>query len=225
MSQSCVILIAPPEHLPALEKYAPPGMGEILTFSGTEPLPALEAITARRPAVVAIERMVAATPRGAALIGRIKADPSLAHVEVLVVAHDDEDALAALRRAGASATPSPDPAPAPSSPPVVDFRGTRRYVRVRMAEHVRVMVDGHAATLVDLSTGGAQVVSPAVLRPNHRVRVVMADERGSVKCVALVAWASFEIPPRSEPHYRAGLQFVDANAVAIETYCSRHAAS
>jgi hypothetical protein len=126
-------------------------------------------------------------------------------------------AFDALRQAVPAAVPL-EPAP----PPPVDYRGTRRAARIRMAEHLKVMVDGHAATLVDLSVAGAQVVSGAVLRPNHRVRVVMADDRASVRCVALVAWASFEIPPKSVPHYRAGLQFLDANPADVEAYCERH---
>jgi hypothetical protein len=219
VSRPCLVLIAPSEHLAALRKYAPPEPGELLTFSDTEPLQALEAITTRRPSVVALERMFAATPRGSALIGRIRADPTLAHAEIMVVAHDDEQALETLRRGGASAPPTTTP-PVPAAP--IDFRGTRRAPRIRMAEHLKVMVDGHAATLVDLSIAGAQVVSTAVLRPNHRVRVVMADDRSSVRCVGLVAWASFEIPPRSAPLYRAGLQFLDANPVDVEAYCDRH---
>ena len=42
------------------------------------------------------------------------------------------------------------------------------------------MVDGNPATLVDLSTGGAQVLSATVLKPNQRVRVTLADERGTL---------------------------------------------
>ena len=36
-------------------------------------------------------------------------------------------------------------------------------------------VDGNPAALVDLSTVGAQVVSPTVLKPNQRVRVSFGD--------------------------------------------------
>ena len=33
-----------------------------------------------------------------------------------------------------------------------------------------------------------------------------------MRCQAVVAWASFEMPPDSGPRYRAGLQFIDADA-------------
>ncbi len=216
----CLVLIAPSEHISTLQKYLPANPGELLTFSDTEPLQALEVITRRRPMLVALERLFAGTPRGSALIGRIKSDQSLSHAQIVIVAHDDEESLNALRR-GAAAV-QPPPAPATDAPPPVDFRGTRRAVRIRVAEHVTVMVDGHTATLVDLSTLGAQVLSPTVLRPNHRVRVVMADDRASVKCAAVVAWASFEIPPKVAPRYRAGLQFLDAAPSDVAAYCDRH---
>jgi len=217
----CLVLIAPAEHIPTLQKYVPANPGELLTFSDTEPLQALEVITRRRPMLVALERLFAGTPRGSALIGRIKSDQSLAHAQIVIVAHDDEESLNALRKGAAAVQPAPPPA-APDTPPPVDFRGTRRAVRIRIAEHVTVMVDGHMATLVDLSTLGAQVLSPTVLRPNHRVRVVMADDRASVKCAAVVAWASFEIPPNVAPRYRAGLQFLDAAPSDVAAYCDRH---
>ena len=74
------------ELLDALRESAAGG-GEVLTFSDNEPLKALEAITARRPNVIALERLFAATSRGAALINRIKADPALAGAEIRVVSH------------------------------------------------------------------------------------------------------------------------------------------
>ena len=43
-------------------------------------------------------------------------------------------------------------------------------------------VDGNPAALVDLSTVGAQVVSPTVLKPNQRVRVVLGEGKAAVKC-------------------------------------------
>jgi hypothetical protein len=89
---------------------------------------------------------------------------------------------------------------------------------------IEVLVDGRSAALVDLSTIGAQVVSSNVLKPNQRIRVVLTDDQGSVRFNALVAWAAFEIPPKSGPRYRAGLEFLDASENAVDAYCSRHKA-
>ena len=79
------VLIAAPEHLPALKEH---GFAEALAFADGDALKALEAITREKPPVVALEKLFAATSRGAALIKRIKADPSLTGCEIRIVAHD-----------------------------------------------------------------------------------------------------------------------------------------
>ena len=60
------VLIAAPEHLQALKERD--DFSGAQTFSDAEALRALEVITRKRPDVVALERMFAATTRGAALI-------------------------------------------------------------------------------------------------------------------------------------------------------------
>jgi hypothetical protein len=38
-----------------------------------------------------------------------------------------------------------------------------------------------------------------------------------------VAWAKFELPkPAEPPRYRAGVEFLDADATAMDEYCGRH---
>jgi len=204
---------------------------EVLTFSDADALRALEVITERRPQMVALERMFAATPRGAALINRIRADPALADAEIRVLSHVGDytrvlprgaTGVSAARAAAAAASSPAGRAPAPA---LLDYRGTRRAPRCRMAPQVEVVVDGNAATLVDLSIAGAQVVSAAILRPNQRVRIVLADETGTLRFGAAVAWAAFELPPKSSPQYRAGLEFVDGDPSALDAFCGRHRSS
>jgi hypothetical protein len=91
-----------------------------------------------------------------------------------------------------------------------------------VAGTVDVLVDGNAATLVDLSVVGAQVLTPSVLKPNQRIRMALPEESGAIRFNASVAWAKFEIPPQSGPRYRAGIEFIDANANALDAYCARH---
>jgi CHASE2 domain-containing sensor protein len=79
------VLIAAPEHLPALKEH---GFADALAFSDADALKALEAITREKPRVIALEKLFASTSRGAALIKRIKADPSLTGCEINIVAHD-----------------------------------------------------------------------------------------------------------------------------------------
>jgi hypothetical protein len=105
---------------------------------------------------------------------------------------------------------------------VLDQRGTRRAPRVKIAGEIGVMADGNHAVLVDLSAVGAQIVSSTILKPNQRVRMSMADDHGSIRFNAAVAWASFEIPSNSGPRYRAGIEFLDADATTIDAYASRH---
>lgn len=219
------MLIAGADLLPALTKrMESDGGGEVLAFTDVEALKALQAITKRRPAVVALERLFAATPRGAALINRIKADPSLVDSEVRVVAPDAEFTRVAPRRAPAGLTSggaaTATEVAAPAQP--LDFQGTRRAPRFRVRPSLDVLVDGNVATLVDVSMVGAQVVTAAVLKPNQRIRVALTEGDGAIRFNASVAWAKFEIPPKSGPRYRAGIEFLDANQAAVDAYCSRN---
>jgi PilZ domain len=211
------VLIAPSEHLQALMEREE--FSGAQTFSAQEALRALEVITRKRPNVVALEQTFAATTRGAALINRIKADPKLSTCEIRVVAYDSEyarvpaSAAAPVADGSAVAVAAPAPAAAP-----LDQRGTRRAPRVRIVEGVEVAIDGHVATLVDLSVIGAQVVSPTILKPNQRVRMSMGDVNKPLRFSAGVAWASFELA-KTGPRYRAGLEFFDADADAVQQFC------
>jgi len=269
VTEPCTVLIAAPDLLPALKQRTGNVNGELLAFSDADALRALEVITKRRPRIVAIEKLFAATPRGAALINRIKADPSLVQSEIRVVSSDSEytrvsprtpteAAPAQTPAPGATAAPAAAPVPAPpldqrgtrraprvkiaakvdaivdgnaaapaAAPvpaPPLDQRGTRRAPRVKIAAKVDAIVDGNAAALLDLSTVGAQVVAGSGLKPNQRVRVALSDEAGVVRFNATVAWVKFEIVPGGGPRYRAGLDFVDADAAAIDAFCGRHKA-
>jgi hypothetical protein len=223
MPDVCTVLIAAPSLLPSL-KVRTADADELLTFADTEVLRALEVITARRPRVVAIERGFSATPRGAALINRIKADPSLAQSEIRVVSRDSDYAPASPRTPANGADPVLPAAIAPSLPgQPLDQRGTRRASRVRIGGCVEVLVDGKPLVLVDLSVVGAQGVSPTVLKPNQRVRVALPDEVAAVRFNAAVAWAAFEMP-KSGAQYRAGIDFLDADPSAVDAFCQRHKA-
>jgi hypothetical protein len=216
-SDSCTVLIGGDKLLPALkERTHEPG--DLVAFSDADTLHALEVILRRRPRVVALERLFAATPRGAALINRIKADQTLLDTEIRVIAHDS-DHMRVSPRAVTEPTVilADDPGPVP-----LDHRGTRRAPRFKVAGTFGALLDGNAASLIDLSTLGAQVVSSVVLRPNQVVRMAISDDHDSVRFNAAVAWASFEIPPNSGPRYRAGIKFIDADPGLVGGFCRRH---
>ena len=205
------VLVAAPEYLPALQEQG--DYGDALAFSDADALKALEAITRDRPKVIALETQFAATSRGAALIKRIKADPKLRKCEIRVVSleGDSEEfsqSDAALRGAETEAVK-------------LDQRGTRRAQRAKIVDGVEVLIDGSPAMLIDLSVVGAQVVSPTILRPNQRVRMILPDEERPIRCVAGVAWAAFEMP-KSGPRYRAGIEFFDAESGNLDRFIEQN---
>lgn len=194
----------------SLERHATVASAELITVTDAEPLRALEVITTRLPSLVVVDRVFAETPRGIALVNRLEADPSLARVEIRVIPPDE------------GGPPAAGPTAAAGSPQELDRRGTRRAERVKPAQDVEVLVDGNPAALVDVSTIGAQVLSPTVLRPNQRVRMAIPVDQGTIRCAAVVAWASFEIPAGSGPRYRAGVEFFNADTAALDAFCARH---
>ncbi|MCM3881068.1 MAG: PilZ domain-containing protein [Vicinamibacterales bacterium] len=236
MSEPCTVIIGAQQHLDSLKQRAD-SSGEVLTFTDEDALAALAAITARRPQVITLERLFAATSRGAALINRIKDDPMLASSEIRVVSHDGSYSRVSPRRAvqntGGSKTAEPlqtipeveaDASLPPAKPaPQLDYRGTRRAPRFRMIEGTEAQLDGGLAKVIDLSVFGAQVLSQQALKPQQRIRIVLADDLGIVRLNASVAWASFEIP-KGVTRYRAGVEFKDPEAKAVEAFCMRHKA-
>ena len=213
------VLIASPEHLPLLKERK--DLGETIAFADTDARRALDVITRQPPNVVALERVFAATSRGAALINRIKADPTLTACEIRIVAHDSNYVRVSPRRAGeagpspVAAAPALAVADAPSTGVApLDQRGTRRAPRVGIVDGVEVQIDGNPAFLVNLSLVGAEVVSVTILKPNQHVRVTLADPRRPMRIRSAVVWALFEMP-KGIPRYRAGIEFFDADQEAV----------
>ena len=198
------VLIAAPELLPALKARLADENHELLAFTDAEALRALEVITTRRPPLVLLERKFGSSPRGAALINRIKADPSLVDTEIRIISPDGQaepveppSAVAGKSKGTAEAKVAGHTVPVPSEAQAaspLDYRGTRRAPRFRLSDSKEILVDGNRGTLVDLSTLGAQLVTATVLKPNQRVRISLADEDRPIRCSATVVWASFEIP-------------------------------
>jgi hypothetical protein len=202
-------MVAASNLLAGLKARAGDDAGELLTFTDAEALTALHTIVKRRPNVIALERMFAVTPRGAALINRIKADPTLRQAEIRVMAHNSDYTRVVPRAA-------------PPGSPALDQRGTRRAPRFKMTDGTIVALDGKSGTVIDLSTVGAQVVAPGGLKPNQRVAVALIDGTMHVKFNGSVAWTSFEMSPSGTPRYRAGINFEDADPAAVDAFCTRH---
>jgi hypothetical protein len=226
------VVIAATNLMPALrERLA--DEGELLTFADTEPIQALQNILEHRPALIVLERLFAATPRGAALINRIKTDPQLGHAEVRVMSHTGDYArqvakpsraqVAAPVGAGGATAEALAELPAAVEPTArLDWQGTRRAPRFRARTGVEIQLDGNPAGVVDVSVVGVQVLSPTILRPNQKVRVSIPNDEFVMRFRGSIAWAKFELPKPSEPpRYRAGVDFTDADAAALEEYCAK----
>jgi hypothetical protein len=221
--------------------------GELLTFADTEPIQALQTILEQRPRLIVLERLFAATPRGAALINRIKTDPQVSQAEIRVMSHTGDYTRVVSR--GAAAEPAVVESPASpaqmtsapiaveeidveageafvataDAPRQLDWHGTRRAPRFRIRQGVEIQLDGNPASLVDLSVMGAQVISATILRPNQRVRISVPTDDFVMRFRGAVAWAKFELPkPTEPPRYRAGVEFNDADVAAMDDYCSKH---
>jgi len=237
---AAALVIAAENLTPALRERVKVD-GEILTYPDTEPIQALQMIMEQRPSLVVLERLFAATPRGAALINRIKSDPQLAHVEVRVMSHTGDYTRQVVKPTAAKApTPSHGTsatatAPEPTgggavateeAPRALDWHGTRRAPRFRVRSGIELQLDGNPAAVIDLSTVGAQVISPTVLRPNQKVRIALPNDDFLLRFRGAVAWAKFELPkqPGTNPQYRAGVEFTDGDAAAIDSVINRNRA-
>src|SRR5262245_40067704 len=210
--------------------------GDIITFADTEPIQALQVIIEERPGLIVLERLFAATPRGAALVNRIKSDPQLAHAEVRVMSHTGDYTRQAVKPSVVPAPPPPVAAPVQAAaatvateeegPRPLDWHGTRRAKRARVRDGLELQLDGNPAAIIDLSTVGAQVISPTVLRPNQKVRITIPSDDFVLRFRGAIAWATFELPkpPVTAPQYRAGVEFTDADGDALAKVIERHRA-
>jgi hypothetical protein len=231
---AAALVIAAENLMPALRERVKVE-GDIVTFSDTEPIQALQAIMDQQPGLVVLERLFAATPRGAALINRIKSDPQLAVVEVRVMSHTGDysrqvvkptavPAPAAQPVGAGGAQSSAAPVATEDAPRPLDWHGTRRAPRFRVRSGVELQLDGNPAAIIDLSTVGAQVISPTILRPNQKVRITVPNDEFVLRFRGAIAWAKFELPkpPVTSPQYRAGVEFVDGDATALDKVIERN---
>ena len=214
MASDVTVLIAEAELLKALRSDMHIE-GRTLAFSSFNLASALESIRTHAPHTVAIESRFARSLPGQAFIGRL---------EKLVPAGTE---IKLVSRAGGHWTMAPlheSPAVA-GQPPAGATQvsvNTRRAPRFAVAGPIAAVVDGETTTLVNMSVLGAQVVSKPALRPNQKIKVALPDVDDAVlRFAAHVAWSRFE-KPQQEAQYRAGLEFDDATAQALDEYCQRH---
>ena len=187
------------------------------------------------PALIVLERLFAATPRGAALINRIKTDPQLGarrsprdvahrrlHARQCRAAADRRTAPSSRRRS----TPAARESDAKRYEPMrrsarrdarASSTGTARAAR-RASASVRASRFSWMATRRTSSTcrrSARRCISATILRPNQQVRISVPNDDFVMRFRGAVAWAKFELPkPTEPPRYRAGVEFADADPAA-----------
>ena len=224
--------------------------GRMMHFSSGSLASAIESIKTYQPKVVAVDALFAQTLSGGAFVDRVDALPAPGITIRLIVQH--EGRWVTTPRSGASigaqpatsGAPQPAVVPGPKSPLVTPppsvvapvstaaaiaaqmaAVNTRRAPRFLVRNPLEAVVESGRASLIDLSSLGAQIVSEPTLRPNQKIRIGLPDTDDVLNVVAQVAWSTFEMSSSSSsPHYRAGVEFTDAAKHALEEYRRRHCA-
>jgi len=211
MADGVTLFIGPKALATSLAQHPETRDTELLVFDEEQVCQAVEHMVRQRPRVVALPEKFAMSPRGTALTHRIAVDAQFAGTQVLMI---DGQGVAVPVPTGGRPTWLP-----------LDAAGTRRVPRIRMRQGIDIQIDGATASLIDLSTMGAQVVSATVLKPRQRVRIVLAADPYLIRAAGTVAWALFEIPRAGQPpHYRAGLEFSSADPEPLLQFCIEQAA-
>jgi hypothetical protein len=99
----------------------------------------------------------------------------------------------------------------------------RKARRVKIKKNVSVTIDGAPSTLVDLSTTGAQVLSPRAVRPDNSVQLMLPNDNGGLSCQARVVWVVMEDSRDSKSAlYRAGIQFRGVKEPEFHAFFNKH---
>ena len=105
----------------------------------------------------------------------------------------------------------------------VVYSPARQARRLRIREGIEVTLDGANSSLVDMSTIGAQVLSPLALRPNRVVKMTLRGDESNLTCKVRVMWARFEQPQdKAAAQYRVGVKFTDLEPKAIDGFMASH---
>jgi hypothetical protein len=215
-----------------------PLSGRVMWFSEGNLATALDSIRMNHPKLIAVEAAFAQKPYGQVFLTKIEQMAIRGSALQLIVranggwatapynaaelaAASSAAVVAAGRPARSVTTAEP---PAPPAPPAKGAN-TRRASRFKVIESLNAVVENGQANLVNISIIGAQVVSPSVIRPTQKVKIMLPDTKDMVHLTGQVAWSTFErMQLQTEPFYRAGMEFTDAAQEILEDYCRRHCA-
>ena len=208
------VVIVRPEHLVSIKKRLSEAEF-VAVFSETEWLQVEDSILARPPEVLVMQSGFAATSRGATLVTALKSKPREHGTALRVFIEDEVKAPLILTETDLS----PADALLETSRPL-DRAGTRQAARYPMNRR-EVVINGDRAQLIDLSVSGAQVQTPQRLRPLKVARMLLPTDEGDLKLQGTVAWA-IAVPGAGAIHYRAGVEFVNADKKRLSAFCAKH---
>lgn len=211
------IVIARPEHLKSVKKRLAE-TDVVSVVSETDLVQFGETLMSRPPEVVIMHSTFATTSRGATLIAGLKAGPGKTGAAIRVFIEDDVKVPLLLSEKD---LPAVDALLETSRP--LDRAGTRQASRFAM-NRMAVAVNGETGQLIDLSVSGAQVQSPARLRPLKVVRLVLPEGNGDIRLQGTVAWV-IAVPSGGAIHYRAGVEFVTPDQKVLADFCEQHGAA
>jgi CheY-like chemotaxis protein len=101
-------------------------------------------------------------------------------------------------------------------------RDRREAMRIEQVDWATLLVDGVTVDLIDLSATGAQIRSTVSLQPGGVVQILLKTESEEVACEAGIVWEATE-GAASQPGFRAGVAFKDADRKKIERLYSARA--
>jgi hypothetical protein len=212
--RSMFVVIAPAGLAVALQKRIPTN-GRIVLFRDTDALAAWNTIMTRQPTVIALDPRFVDTSRGAALIARARAAPSLSAASFRVLTLDDDEQTVRLLQ---DCHDAPEAAILSVSRPL-DRCGSRAAPRFPIVAGARALVNGEPIQVVDLSTSGIRLVSPIRLRPAEEFRLALIlDDKPVLRLRAVTAWSTLQSFGTGLA-YRAGAQFVGVDPERLTPYC------
>jgi hypothetical protein len=175
---------------------------DVVVIEVGETMPAPESLAGQKPPVVLLAQSVAWSAAGWQFVERFRLLSPDSEIRVLPL---NEIASSKLLQM------TPD-APAAGALRAASFTlhrvPARRSARRRVSQGTTAVVNGRNAFLVDISTLGAQVLTPVLLKPGQQVSFSLTSSGSPPRVRGSVAWSLYELKgPGGLPHYRAGIGF------------------
>lgn len=204
------------------DSAAAPGLRErfgddprVAVFTASESLQAVTAMLQRPPDVVILDRAFVTSPRGAALVARVRRDVRLTQVELRLLVQAEELLTIPLKEPYVST----DPHVSANQP--LDRFGTRLAVRVPMRGRMKALLDGERCELVNLSITGAQILSRQSVSPHRSIQLTLLDGSAEMLMRGLIVWSAAETSGGGI-QYRAGIVFRSPDVHILEGFCRRY---